>query len=274
MLEFIFNSYPGIATVNVLDPENQLCVLLQTGIAEYKDQSLQVRKEIFWQLPFLWLGCPTHPYPQKYTVANLNRHPVRPPQKTGVVYQRFIPWLRQTLSFRAVDIEKDLEYFHRWMNDTRVAHFWEETGSEQQHREYLKKASADLHSQPIIACFDEKPFAYFEVYWAKEDRISPFYDSADYDRGWHLLVGEDTFRGRQWFSAWFPSLQHYLFLDDPRTQRIVAEPRHDNEKLIRYAQASGFANLKAFDFPHKRAQLLMLLREHFFEEHRWQPIQA
>ena len=273
-LECIFNLHPEKDYVSINDPENLFASeLLTTGIAQSRSDALQISQALFWQAPYLWLNRePTPPYPQKYILTQNKRHPLRPPKRSGVLYQRFIPWLNQTLSFRSVDLEHDLVYFHRWMNDSRVAHFWEEEGSKEHHLEYLEKSAADAHSQSIIGCFNGKPFAYFEIYWAKEDRIAPFYDVIDYDRGWHLLVGEEEFRGRKWFSAWFPSLQHYLFLDDPRTQRIVAEPRHDNERLIRHAQTLGFANIKAFDFPHKRAQLLMLLRERFFEEYCLHPL--
>jgi acetyl CoA:N6-hydroxylysine acetyl transferase len=60
-------------------------------------------------------------------------------------------------------------------------------------------------------------------------------------------------------------LTHYLFLDDPRTQRVVAEPRADNAKMIGHMQSQGFHCEKAFDFPHKRAALMVLGRERFFD---------
>ena len=52
----------------------------------------------------------------------------------------------------------------------------------------------------------------------------------------------------------------YLLQDDPRTRRIVAEPRADNAKMIGYMQAQGYARIKEFDFPHKRAALMVLER--------------
>ena len=36
---------------------------------------------------------------------------------------------------------------------------------------------------------------------------------------------------------------------------IVIEPRWDNHKMIRNLAKCGYANLKEFDFPHKRAML-------------------
>jgi acetyl CoA:N6-hydroxylysine acetyl transferase len=62
-----------------------------------------------------------------------------------------------------------------------------------------------------------------------------------------------------------------MLLDDPRTQRIVGEPRADHAQQIRNLERSGFASVKEFDFPHKRAMLVMLLRERYFGERLWIP---
>lgn len=272
-LDAVYNRETTTSGIQLNIAQPQLDDLAEYGFVEQKNDCAYVAADLFWQCNALWLTHPVAAIPQRQVMdANGKRHPLRRPKNTGVVYQRYIPWLGQTLSFRTVDIEQDLPAFNRWMNDERVAHFWEEQGSIEQHRQFLQTLAQDPHTQTVIGCFDDIPFGYFELYWAKEDRIAPFYDAADYDRGWHLLVGEDNYRGREWFSAWFPSLQHLLFLDDVRTQRILAEPRQDNARLIGHAQKLGFANLKTFDFPHKRAQLLMLCREQFFNEHRWQPL--
>ena len=85
--------------------------------------------------------------------------------------------------------EADLPLIHRWMNDPVVAHFWEESGDLAHHRAYLQRMAGDPHALGLIGCFDGEPFGYFEAYWAKEDRIAPFYDAGDHDRGWHALVG-------------------------------------------------------------------------------------
>lgn len=245
---------------------------LRQGLAVMENSALVVLPDLFWQAPALWLACPQPAaYPQHLTISGGKRHPRRPPKPSGEVYARHIPWLGQTVSFRALDPDRDLERFHRWMNDPRVAEFWNEDGDLDKHRAYLGNLMADPHMLPLIGCFDGVPFGYFELYWAKENRIAPFYDADDYDRGWHVVVGEDAYRGRQWLTAWLPSLMHYMFLDDCRTQRIVGEPRADHHQQIRNLERSGFANLKQFDFPHKRATLVMLLRERFFGERLWVP---
>lgn len=223
-------------------------------------------RTLFWQLPQPWLGSSlTGSYPQQQVISAGKRHPRRPVKPKGEVYRRFDARLEAWISLRTVDIELDLARFNRWQNSARVASFWQEEGSLEQHREYLEKLAADPHTVTLIGCFDDQPFAYFEAYWAKEDRIAPFYDAGDYDRGIHMLVGEEHHRGPHKVASWLAALTHYLFLDDPRTQRVVAEPRADNAKMIGYMQGQRFHCEKEFDFPHKRAALMVLGRERFFE---------
>jgi acetyl CoA:N6-hydroxylysine acetyl transferase len=219
------------------------------------------------QRPDLWLTQPREAtFPLRYTMTDGKRHPLRPPIARGEVYRRPLPSLDTLLSFRTIDPETDLEVFHRWMNTPRVFHFWELEGSLEDHERYLRKVLADAHMHPVVGCFDGQPFGYFEIYWAREDRIAPYYTVDDYDRGIHMLVGEERFRGPHRVLAWLPSLAHYLFLDDPRTRNVVAEPRADNAKMISYMQRVGFHKAKEFDFPHKRAALMVLPREVFFEQ--------
>ncbi|WP_223505430.1 GNAT family N-acetyltransferase [Pseudomonas sp. GL-RE-29] len=223
-------------------------------------------RTLFWQLPQPWLVQPlTGSYPQQMVISGGKRHPLRPIKPRGEVYRRFDAQLGAWISLRTVDIDLDLARFNRWQNSPRVASFWQEEGSLEQHREYLSKLEADPHTLKLIGCFDDQPFAYFEAYWAKEDRIAPFYEAGDYDRGIHMLVGEENHRGPHKVASWLSALVHYLFLDDARTQRVVAEPRADNGKMIGHMQSQRFHCEKEFDFPHKRAALMVLGRERFFD---------
>lgn len=227
---------------------------------------LQIERAAFWQLPAAWhKGAASANYPQVYRMSSGRRHPLRAPKPQGEVYRRFDAKLGQWISLRTLDIELDLERFNRWQNSPRVLEFWQEGGTLEQHRAYLEKAAADPHTTTLIGCIDDEPFAYYEAYWAKEDRIAPFYEVDDYDRGIHMLVGEESHRGPHKVESWMTALVHYLLLDDPRTQRIVAEPRADNAKMIGHMQRVGFWREKEFNFPHKRAALMVQSRETFFE---------
>lgn len=257
--------------LDVATPRRLLQRLGEDGALVFQDDLPLILPEMFMQQPGPWTGGARAPHPQRYIMTGDRRHPQRPAKPSGVVYARFIPWLAQSIQFRVATLEDHLSLLHRWMNDPRVDAFWNEAGTLEHHRRYLSTLIADPHMLPLIGSFDDVPFGYFELYWAKENRLAPFYDAADYDRGWHVVVGEDAFRGRGYISAWLPSLMHYMFLDDCRTQRIVGEPAAAHHQQLRNLERSGFALIKNFSFPHKRATLVMLLRERFFEDRLWLP---
>ena len=240
--------------------------LLNNGLLVVEGDELRIERALFWQLPGLFLRNASHAgYPQQMLMhASGRRYPRRGPKPVGEVYRRFDAKLGAWISLRTLDIDEDLARFNRWQNSARVAAFWQEEGDLDKHRRYLQELLADPRVLPLIGCFDDQPFAYFEAYWAKEDRIAPFYDAGDYDRGIHMLVGEESHRGPHKVASWLSALTHYLFLDDPRTQRVVAEPRADNARMIGHMQAQGYHKAKEFDFPHKRAALMIQSREVFF----------
>jgi hypothetical protein len=204
------------------------------------------------------------PPPAQYVFTNNVRHPIRPkpPRQGEVFYTRYIPSLGQYLSFRvascsskprrhrgpvsgqssrdilasamgtaSLDAKSDPEYLYKWMNDPRVSHFWGEAGDLSHQEEFLRKGLKSKNSFPVIGCWDGKPFGYFELYWVKEDNLGKHVPIvSDYDRGFHCLVGEQEFRGAHRVKAWLSALVHYCWLADNRTERVMLEPRVDNEK--------------------------------------------
>ncbi|TDH60816.1 N-acetyltransferase [Dankookia rubra] len=244
--------------------------ILETALAHglvAETQAPMIRRRQLLQVPLLWHQDP-RPVPHPWLPRHLpdgRIHPERPPLAQGVVYDRFDPLLGMRMSFRRVTADKDLPLFHAWMNELRVAYFWELAQDEASLHAYLRRLEADPHAWPLIGCFDGEPAGYFEIYWAKEDRLGPYYDAHNYDRGWHGLIGARQHLGLAKTAAWLRGLTHFLFLEDPRTEKVVGEPRVDNAKLLRYADALAYDKVKEFDFPHKRSALMHCWRDPFFD---------
>lgn len=251
-LEYLLGHHQKIQTIS-----------LEGIVVPFLEQTF--KRSEFYQLPALWHHSQHYSIkPELWSETNGRAHPVRPRPHQGYVYKRFVPHLDMTISFRLITPE-DLDTFHEWHNQPRVFCFWELNKPKEELKSYIEKGLQDPHQIPMIVEINGELVGYYEMYWVREDRLGPYYESDAFDRGFHFLIGNKKFLGHKITDSIIKSGLHLLFLDDARTRRIMAEPRHDNQKVLKYAEASiGWKNLKTFDFPHKRAVLLENSREIFF----------
>ncbi len=242
--------------------------LQETTVKDYPFDLLgsEFDRSEFFQIPSLWHHQAAYLIaPEKWTETNGRTHPIRPLPHNGYLYRRYLPHLEKTVSFRLTDPQKDLDIFHEWHNQHRVSFFWELNKPKEELKDYMEKGLKDPHQIPVLVEMDGTPLGYYEMYWVKEDRLGPYYESEAFDRGFHFLIGNKNFLGHKITDSVIKSGLHLLFLDEARTRRLMAEPRHDNQKVLKYAEASiGWKKLKEFDFPHKRAALLECSRKIFF----------
>ncbi|WFD33581.1 hypothetical protein MCUN1_000394 [Malassezia cuniculi] len=206
------------------------------------------------------------------------RHPVRVPKvgawdaqnleaSSAPLYSRYIPQLGQTLSYRFASSKRksDVDLLHRWHATDRVNTGWRQDMSWDDHKAYLEDIEASSDQIALIGEWDGEPWGYVEVYWAKESVLHNFYPAGDYDRGYHILVGEERFRGPHRVRSWMGSLVHLIFLLDPRTQLVVGEPRATNAKAVDYFCLMGGHVHSHIDLGHKRAAMIHISRERFFQ---------
>lgn len=266
VFDYLFSHQSVLQKISLRSAEHQLLEKLQS--VQFAADELSWSRSSFYQNPSLWHHkgiFDTHP--ENWIESQNHRHPERRILKTGVHYKRYIPHLKKTLTLRTADAEKDLDLFHNWHNQPRVSKLWDLNWGKPELKDYLEKGLKDRHQIPFIVELDQEAVGYFEVYWVAEDRLAPYYESDPFDRGFHFLIGNKKFLGAENTQAIVSAVMHYMFLDDPRTRRIMAEPRADNQLVLKYVELiPGWKFIKEFDFPHKRAALLMAKREDFFAE--------
>lgn len=227
---------------------------------------IRIKRGDFFQYAGIWnKSKPSSNNVERVKAENGSEHPLRPAQPEGVFFQRYIYPLQRVVSFKCADVTRDAPVFSDWHNTPSIARMWELKGSLESHREYLTKQTESEHSMAVIGYFDGVPFGYFEVYWAPEDRLGPYYDHQDHDRGIHMLVGNRFFLGNKNFINWSTAILHATFREEANTQQIMGEPRADNHHVVRITENIGMVKLKEFDFPHKRAALMCCDRSKFFD---------
>jgi RimJ/RimL family protein N-acetyltransferase len=197
-------------------------------------------RRTFWQLSYPYIKLPS---PCLYLITNNGvRAPLRP-RPARDLYRRHIPALNAVLTFRLATLD-DVDLLNKWMNQPRVSRFWGEEGPSEKTEQFLRKNLGYDHSFPVIGSWEEvvvrdgrvmesgiaEPFGYFEIYWVKEDRLGQYAKADDWERGLHVLIGEEKFRGSHRVKGWLGGLIHYCFCDDPRTMTVSLEPRVDNER--------------------------------------------
>lgn len=190
------------------------------------------------------------PPPLQYIFTNNIRHPMRPkpPRMGEVFYTRFVPSVCQYLSFRVASISpnpvpylgpvgpkppgqahlsalSDTSLLQTWIGKPRVSAFWGDYDPQ-----FLTNSLNQPNSFPVIGMWDGVPFGYFEIYWVKEDILGQHLgsDAGDWDRGLHVLIGEEWARGR--VPIWLTGLVHWCLTSDYRTMNICLEPRVDNAR--------------------------------------------
>ncbi|KAH8111538.1 hypothetical protein DFH11DRAFT_1745722 [Phellopilus nigrolimitatus] len=133
--------------------------------------------------------------------------------------------------------------------------------------EYVRGVVDDPHVLPLIMGWDVARMGYVELVCIKENHVAPYVpaDTQDYDRGLHVLVGEDKFRMQAYPQTWFRSVTHYIFLAETRRRRSEARECRDRPH-VRTSVDAGMHLKTSFYFPYKHSMMTMNLRERLFKE--------
>ncbi|KWI44055.1 hypothetical protein WM05_21400 [Burkholderia ubonensis] len=86
----------------------------------------------------------------------------------------------------------------------------------------------------------------------------------DHDRGLRMLVGEPRWRGPHRVAGWLPSVVHYLFLDDPRTEAVGCAAPAGHARVVDHLARHGFARQRRLTQAAAQPLWMRTLREAFF----------
>ncbi|WUP95574.1 acetyltransferase [Streptomyces sp. NBC_00252] len=157
-----------------------------------------------------------------------------------------------------VHIERDLPLIHRWMNYPAVAEFWELAGPQALTENHLRtQLTGDGRSVPCLGVLDGTPMSYWEIYRADLDPLARHYPARPHDTGIHLLIGDDTDRGRGLGGGLLRAVADLVLDNRPACARILAEPDIRNTPSVAAFLSAGFRFSAEVDLPDKQAALMV-----------------
>lgn len=160
-------------------------------------------------------------------------------------------------SLRRLDLDRDLDLLHSWMNDPAVARFWKKPWPRDEIASYLREQDHSEHSAPFLGEVDGVPISYWELYRADLDPLAQHYAVRAHDVGLHMLLGPATIRGRGLAVSLVRAVSTWQLDADPRATRVVIEPDVENVRAIRAAERAGFQLIAEVQLPNKRAALMV-----------------
>ncbi|KVP15954.1 hypothetical protein WJ84_15985 [Burkholderia ubonensis] len=86
----------------------------------------------------------------------------------------------------------------------------------------------------------------------------------NHGRGLRMLIGEPRWRGPHRVAGWLPSVVHYLFLDDPRTEAVGCAVPAGYARVVDHLARHGFARQRRLKQAAAQPLWMRTLREAFF----------
>ncbi|UOQ94307.1 acetyltransferase [Halobacillus shinanisalinarum] len=174
--------------------------------------------------------------------------------------------VKQSISFRPFDLNRDFPSVFKWMHESHVIPYWQLNFPKEELFQHMKKAVHDQDQCLYIGLLNGQPMSYWEAYWVKGDVVEGSYPAEPFDQGIHLLIGEKDYLGKGLALPLLRAMVNVQFRHKA-TQRVIAEPDYRNKKMIHVFEKCGFKQMKPIQLPDKKAMLMFCERDVY--EKRW-----
>lgn len=180
----------------------------------------------------------------------------------GSIYQEYFPLMKKHIWARAIDIDRDIDIIHEWMNRPHVSEFWNMAWSRERIEQYLNEKKSTEKFDSYIIFVEDEPIAYFELYHPHSDPVGITYDVQEGDLGLHVLIGEEKYQ-RRYIIRLSTLMMRLIFNHHPYAIRVIGEPDVNNQQIQGVMKFVGFQFIQNVTLPDKIGALHSLNRKDF-----------
>lgn len=166
------------------------------------------------------------------------------------------PWALRTVR----DTAEDIALVHEWMNRPHLAAGWGQDWPLDRWADEIREQLSGRRSLPCLVSYEDRLFAYVEIYRPALDPLAGYYPAKDADLGMHTAIAAVADTGRGFGSRLLAAIPDALLAADPDCPRVVAEPRSTNLAAIGAKQRAGWERGEEIALPHKIATLMFRYR--------------
>jgi RimJ/RimL family protein N-acetyltransferase len=185
----------------------------------------------------------------------------------GIIYQKKFKSPNGFISFRSLDLEKDLSMLHTWVNMDYTRTFWQMRGSIGLLRACYQCIQQNPFAHSFIGLLNDKPVCQFDIYKVANDELSNHIEFDDLDCGFHLCMAPLKVPVHGLTITLITAFLDFYFLND-QTGKMFAEPDIENFKSIYLLERSGFKKSGTVQLSYKKAQVYSLTKDQFYATHQ------
>jgi len=179
------------------------------------------------------------------------------------LYQKRFRSLNSLISFRSLDIQKDLETIHNWVNMDYSQTFWQMRGSIGLLRACYQCIQQSPFGHSFVGLMNDSLVCQFDLYKVEADELASHIEYELNDCGFHLIMSPNSSPVRGLTTEMVKAFLDFYFLRN-NSGKMFAEPDNQNLKSINLLERTGFKKIKKVTLSYKTAYVYSITKEQFY----------
>ncbi len=174
-----------------------------------------------------------------------------------ILSTKYCPEINGTISFRTLNLQKDLELIHQWVNMDYSKDYWQMNGQFSQLYSVYQCMAYNAYAHSFVGMLNGNLICQFDVYSVFADELREHIACESHDCGFHLLMAPNRKPLPGLTKAIVTSFLNYYFSFE-KAKRMYAEPDMLNLKSIALLKKCGFEKVKCVEMSYKKAVVYCL----------------